>query len=183
MQSALHQIIEIDRTFPRSRWTREVHKILDNVGGASRLLLQHHQLLASALWLFTFLQKFGHAHNASQRIVQLMRETADHLSHGCQPLALNDLLFKLFLHCDIANGHDYPAGFSFGVEQWAGIGAHGTPAPVAVPHSKLAETELLCAGAHVVVESKKLGRLTLLRVVHFLPQHVRGGKAEQVPYA
>ena len=115
-----------------------------------------------------------------QRLVQFVGETSDHLSHSRQPLALNDLLFQLPLHRDVAHRHDHAAGLSFIIKQRAGVSPHSPPASVAMPRAELAEAELLRSRADIVIESQKLLRLFLLGVIDFLSQQVRRSAPEQI---
>jgi len=80
-----------------------------------------------------FLQQFRHAQNAGQRIIELVREAADHLSHGREALALNNLLLQLLLHRHVANGDDHARRFAFGIQEWTRHAQHRAPSTVAVP--------------------------------------------------
>ena len=91
-----------------------------------------------------------------------MRHAPDHCAHGRQAFALDDLLFQLSLHRNIADRHDHAAGLAFRIEQGAGVGPHSAPASVAVTRPELAEAEFLGSRAHVVVEGGKFGGLLLL---------------------
>jgi hypothetical protein len=85
-----------------------------------------------------FLQQFGHAQNAGQRIIEFVGEAADHLSHGRETFALNDLLLQFLLHGHIADGNDHARRFAFGIEQRTRHAEHGAPVAVAVPGSVFA---------------------------------------------
>ena len=68
-----------------------------------------------------------------------MREAADHLPHGGETFALNNLLFQFFLHGHVADGYDHagrPA--AFGVQEGACHAEHRAPATIFVPRAVFA---------------------------------------------
>ena len=91
-----------------------------------------------------------------------MSKSADHLPHGRQPFALNDLLLQLLLHRDVAHRDDRAAQLVFRIEQWAGRGSHGAPASVAVARGIVTGPEHLPARNHVAIQREQLGGIILL---------------------
>ena len=83
-----------------------------------------------------------------------MREAADHLAHGRETLALDDLLLQLLLHGHIANGNNHARWLAFGIEQRTGHAEHGAPAAVVVPGAIFAGGQRTLAGGDGAVECR-----------------------------
>src|SRR5581483_6574592 len=78
VERALQNFDQIDPALAGSGWSREVGEVLDDLRGAPRLLLQHRQLLPGDFVGLSILQKFAHAENAGQRVVEFMRYAPNH---------------------------------------------------------------------------------------------------------
>src|SRR5579863_7390955 len=145
VQCPLHQFTEINRRSAGCGWPGEIHQVLHDLDGASGLLLQDFQLLASAIGDLPVLQQLAHSQNAGQRIVQLVSKSSNHLAHGSQALALNDLLLKLLFDGNVTHRENHAAHFAIRVKQGTCRSAHGSPASVAVTATAFAGPERLSA--------------------------------------
>ena len=169
MQGALNEFAEVHRAPAGSGRPREVHQVLHNLGRAPRLLMQNAQLLARGFARFPFLGQFSHPQDAGQRIVELVGEPSDHLAHGGQAFALNDLLLESFFHRDVMNGNDHARRFAFRIEETARPASHGAPGAVVVPRAILGSGGRLLAHGDAVIESHEFSG-SILHLPDFLSQ-------------
>src|SRR5260370_4424402 len=133
LHGGLQELIEIDLAASGSRRPGEVLQVLHDFGRTPRLLVQNADLFVRGFADAAFLQQFRHAQNAGQGIIELVGEAADHLPHGRETFARNNLRFQLLLHRHIANANDHARWFAFGIQQWTRHAQHGAPTVITVP--------------------------------------------------
>ena len=181
VQRPLHQLSQIDRSFARSRRPREVHQVLNNPNCAASLLLQRLQLFSGGVRQRRILQQLAHPKYAGERIVQFVRESADHLAHRGQAFALDDLFFELFLNCNVTYRYDHAAHFAFSIEQRAGRGTHGSPTAVAMARPVLAGIKQFLASHQLTHQSLQFGRVILF--LQFFPLQFLTRVAKEVTHS
>src|SRR4029077_3952592 len=93
---------------------------------------QHVELLDPRLAVLPLAKQVADSENGRQRIVELVLEPSDHLRHGSQAFALDNLLLQLFLDGDVAHRNNYAAELVLRIEELAGRSAHGAPAAIVV---------------------------------------------------
>src|SRR5689334_4051109 len=132
LQAPLHHVAHIQRSFPRSRWTRKEQQVLHHLGRASCLLLQQFEPARDGGVRCGALQQFHCSQDRGERIVQLVRKAVDHLPHGGESLALDQLLLHLLLRSDVPHRRHHPCRLALRVEQRARGRAQRSPCSVAV---------------------------------------------------
>ena len=175
IKRAFHHILEIDTSFAGRRRGGKISQVMNNLRGTARLLLQYTDLLSRRVRGLAVLQQFTHAQDTGQRIVQFVRDSANHRAHGGQTFALHHLLLKFLFRSDVAYRNDDSREFGISIKELAGRGPHRTSTPIAVPHAILRRSKRPVAGNHIVTEREQLRRVSLGTRISSCPSNLRIG--------
>src|SRR5882672_2872173 len=108
LERALEEVIEVERFFLRRSGARKFEKVLDDARGAAGLAVCELKLaLGGVVGSFTFAEKFGDTQDGCQRIVQLMSDAGEHLSHRSKLLRLDELFLQTLEIGNIAAGENH----------------------------------------------------------------------------
>ena len=123
LQAALDELANLHADLVGLRRTGEGEQVLHDLGGAAGLAMGQVELAARAGSSVAASRiSFGDAQDCGQRIIQLVRYAGNHLTHGCQALGLDQLLFHALGFGDVASGSDDALDVAAGVQKRAGRG-------------------------------------------------------------
>src|SRR5258708_15589203 len=142
LQRAVYDHIEVQRLFLRGSWTRKLEKILHDARGAASLAVGHFELtLGVIVHSLTFAEKFAGAENGSERIVQFVGHTREHLAHGREFFGLDELGLETLHFGDVPAGDDGAFGFSMFVRKRAEVPFQAAPFSMLVPNAHFASSK------------------------------------------
>ena len=98
--------------------------------GAARLAVRQIELAAGSFVGGLIAHQFRNAQDGGQGIVELVRDSRNHLSHGGQPLGLNHLLLEPLLIGNIARRSDDARDATRFILQGSRGGAKQVPGPI-----------------------------------------------------
>src|SRR5690242_4449856 len=128
LQSALDNGVDIERLAQRRGGARKFQEILHDARGAASLAMRQIEL---ALGIFVAVvgvaQKFGDAKNRGQRIIELVRDSREHLAHGSKFFGLNELLFEALEFGDVASRNNDAFDFAGLAEERTEVAAEAAP--------------------------------------------------------
>src|SRR6266852_6107214 len=150
LQSALYEAVDVERFLVRRRRARELEKILDDTSGAARLPMREFELaLGWFIGPFPFAEQLGNAEDGGKRIVQLVGDAREHLSHGSQFFRLDELLLQTLEVGNIAAGKNHTLVLTFGIPERTEIKTNPAPFTELVADASFQGCERLAASYDV----------------------------------
>ena len=120
--------------------------------------MSHFELALGALVdALAIAQQFANAENGGERIIQLVSNTGEHLTHGGELFSLDELLFEALKLSNVAAGDDHAFDLAVFIEERAEVAAKAAPLALFVAYLDLDGGKAATAGEHVVQDSKKGG--------------------------
>ncbi len=182
-EAALHQFAHVQRRLARGRRTREEQQVLHYFGGAPCLLPHQFVFARRRRVRRGRFQQFERAQDRGQRIVQLVRESVDHLSHRSHALVLDQLLLHLLHVRHVADAGHHASHLALGVVHRAGRGAQHAPRAVAVLRVVFRRIVLVLSGDDLVEHPLQIERGGRAVRNQAAPDELLGLVAQQVAYA
>jgi hypothetical protein len=144
LESALDDAIEVDGFFLRRGGPGEFKKILDDARGAACLTMRQFELAFGGFVLrWTISKQFRDAENSGERVVELVRNTGEHLAHGGELFRLDELFLEPLEIGDIAPRKDHAFDFSGFIRERAEIEADTAPLTQLVTYADFERGESL----------------------------------------
>src|SRR6266481_8076928 len=155
LQRAVDDDVEVQGLFLRGSWTRKLEKILYDARGAASLAVGHFELtLGVIVHALTFAEKFAGAENGSERIVQFVGHTCEHLAHGREFFSLDELGFETLHFGDVPAGDDSAFDFSLLVEKRAEIAFQAAPFALLVANANFDRGKVFLSCDQIVEEGQ-----------------------------
>src|SRR6266481_3908041 len=155
LQRAVDDDVEVQGLFLRGSWTRKLEKILDDARGAASLAVRHFELaLGVIVHALALAEEFAGTEDCSERIVQFVGDTREHLAHSREFFGLDELGFEALHFGDVPAGDDGAFDFSVFVEKRAEIAFQAAPFALLVSNANFDGGKVFLSRDQIVEEGQ-----------------------------